>query len=1055
MTTDMAFLSAIVAWSLRNRAVVLVATLLFVAVGVRAAVSLPVDAVPDVTNVQVQIITTAPALSPVEVEQYVTVPVERAMAGVPKSTEVRSVSKYGLSVVTVVFEDGTDIYFARQLVGERMRDAQAAVPPQYGKPAVGPISSGLGEIYQFVVKNDRLSLMQREELLDWVIAPQLRTVRGVVEVNSFGGENRQYQVVIDPRRLQAAGVSVAQVAEGLERSNANAGGGYIQHNREQFVIGTDGLVRDLDDLRRVVIGATPQGVPITIATVADVQFGPRLRRGAATRDGEGEVVIGVAMMLLGENSRTVTEAVKQKLAALGPSLPPGTTLEPFYDRSALVDRTIDTVGTNLLEGAALVALVLFLLLGDLRAGLVVATVIPLSMLFAVTAMNAWGLSGNLMSLGAIDFGLIVDGAVIIVENAVRTLSERRAELGRALSPDERTDVVREATLEVRQASVFGEAVIAIVYLPILALTGIEGKLFRPMATTVLLALLGAFVLSLTVVPVLTSYVVREKSGGHETWLLRKAHAAYVPALRAALRRRWATLGVGTLALAAAVAVASRVGAEFVPQLDEGDLLIEARRLPGIALDESVATALRLERALRTVPEVTHVVSRTGAPEVATDPMGIEQSDVYIGLKPRDAWRDGLDKEALAKEISAVAEEAVPEIAGAVSQPIQMRTNELVAGVRSDVAVLLYGPDLDRLKELGEKTAEIVRKTPGAVDVRAEQVAGLRYLRVAPDRAKLARYGLTIEDVNQITETMAVGHEVGEVLEGERRFGIVLKAGHGYDGDLAALAALPLRSVSGQIVPLGDGAELAFREGPAQVSRESQSRRLSVEFNVRGRDLMSVVREAQEAVARDLNPPTGYRVEWGGQFEHYADAKARLSLVVPLALALILFLLWMAFRSMRTAALIFSGVPFAVVGGIVALWLRGLPFSISAGVGFVALFGVAVLNGLVLVSFAHHLEEGGLGHVEAIGRAAELRLRPVLMTALVASLGFLPMALSTAPGSEVQRPLATVVIGGLLSATALTLFVLPVVYAYVGGRARRNAADAPSAPPTRKEAPHGA
>ncbi len=1027
----MALLAAIVAWSLRNRAIVLVATLLFLAVGVRAATSLPIDAVPDVTNVQVQIITTAPALSPIEVEQYVTVPVERAMAGVPKSTEVRSISKYGLSVVTVVFQDGTDIYFARQLVGERMREVQAAVPAQYGKPEVGPISSGLGEIYQFVVKNDRLSLMEREELLDWQIAPQLRTVPGIIEVNSFGGENRQYQVVIDPKRLQASGASVAQVAAALEKSNANAGGGYIQHNREQFVIGTNGLVKNLDDLRRVVIGATPQGVPLTIATVADVEFGPQLRRGAASRDGEGEVVIGVAMMLLGENSRTVTEAVKQKLVALQPSLPPGTTIEAFYDRSALVDRTIHTVGKNLLEGALLVVAILFLLLGDLRAGIVVATVIPLAMLFAVTAMNVWGLSGNLMSLGAIDFGLIVDGAVIIVENAVRKLSERRGELGRALTPAERTDVVREATLEVRQASVFGEAIIAIVYLPILALTGIEGKLFRPMATTVLLALTGAFVLSLTVVPVLTSYLVRAKASEHETWLLRKAHALYLPAFRAAMRRRWVTLAAGGLALAAAVAVGTRIGAEFVPQLDEGDLLIEARRLPGIALDESVATALRLERAVRTIPEVTHVVSRTGAPEVATDPMGVEQSDVYIGLKPREAWRDGLDKEALAKEIAAAADEAVPEIGAAVSQPIQMRTNELVAGVRSDVAVLLYGADLDQLETLGEKAAELVGKIPGAVDVRVEQVAGLRYLRIIPDRAKLARYGLTIEDVNQITETMAVGHEVGEVLEGERRFGIVIRTRHGFAGDLGALAALPLRSVSGQLVPLGDVAELSFQEGPAQVSREGQSRRLSVEFNVRGRDLMSVVQEAQGAVARELPLPTGYRAAWGGQFENYAAAKARLSLVVPLAFALIVFLLWMAFDSMRTAALIFLGVPFAVVGGVVALWLRDLPFSISAGVGFVALFGVAVLNGLVLVSFAKHLEEKGTGHAEAITQAAELRLRPVLMTALVASLGFLPMALSTAPGSEVQRPLATVVIGGLLTATALTLFVLPAVYAYFG------------------------
>lgn len=1031
----MARLSAIVAWSLKNRAVVVVAALLFVAVGVRAALALPVDAVPDVTNVQVQIITTAPALSPIEVEQYVTVPVERAMAGVPKSTEVRSVSKYGLSVVTIGFEEGTDIYFARQLVGERLREAQAAVPATYGQPELGPISSGLGEIYQFVVKNDQLSLMEREELLDWVIAPRLRAVRGVIEVNSFGGENREYQVVIDPARLQAAGASVAQVAEALGRSNANAGGGYIQHNREQFVIGTDGLVRDLDDLRRVVIGATPQGVPLTIATVAEVQFGPRLRRGAATRDGEGEVVIGVAMMLLGENARTVTEGVKQALASLQPSLPPGTSIEPFYDRSALVDRTVGTVGRNLLEGAALVVVVLFWLLGDLRAGAVVATVIPLSMLFAVTVMNACGLSGNLMSLGAVDFGLIVDGAVIIVENAVRRLAERRAELGRALGPDERTDVVREATLEVRLASVFGEAIIAIVYLPILALTGVEGKLFRPMATTVLLALLGAFVLSLTVVPALTSYVVRERAGEHETWFLRRARAAYAPALRSAMRRRRTTLGAGVLALAAAAAIAVGVGAEFVPQLDEGDLLIEARRLPGIALDESVATARRLERAIRAVPEVTHVVSRTGAPEIATDPMGVEQSDVYIGLKPPAAWREGLDKAALAEQIAAAADEAVPEIAGAISQPIQMRTNELVAGVRSDVAVLLYGPDLDRLKALGERAAGLLRATPGAADVRVEQVAGMRYLRVTPDRAKLARYGLTVDDVNQITETMAVGHGVGEVLEGERRFGIVLKIGHGFAGDLARLAALPLRSVSGQIVPLGDVAELSFREGPAQVSREGQSRRLAVEFNVRGRDLGSVVRDAQAAVARDLRPPTGYRVEWGGQFQHYAEAKARLSLVVPLAFALILFLLWTALGSARAAALVFLGVPFAIVGGVAALALRGLPFSISAGVGFVALFGVAVLNGLVLVSFARNLEAGGLGHAEAIGQAAELRLRPVLMTALVASLGFLPMALSTAPGSEVQRPLATVVMGGLLSATALTLFVLPVVYAYFGRGAK--------------------
>jgi heavy metal efflux system protein len=1030
----MQLLSAIVAWSLRYRPLVLVATLLFVIVGVRSALQLPIDAVPDITNVQVQIITAAPALSPVEVEQYVTVPVERAMAGIPRSTEVRSVSKYGLSVVTLVFRDGTDIYFARQLVNERMREAQAAVSAQHGVPEMGPISTGLGEIYQFTVRNENMTLMQLEELLDWQIGPQLRTVPGVVEVNSFGGEDRQYQVVLEPKRLQAAGISVAQVVDALGKSNANAGGGYIEHNREHFVLGTQGLVTNLDDLERVVIGATAQGVPITVETVGDVQFGPRLRRGAASKDGQGEVVVGITLMLMGESSHTVTAAVKAKLEALQPSLPEGTKVEAFYDRSNLVDRTIATVGRNLLEGAGLVVLVLLVLLGDLRAGLVVATTIPLSLLFALTVMNAAGLSGNLMSLGAIDFGLIVDGAVIIVENAVRRLSERRSA---PLTDAERIAVVQEATIEVRAASVFGEAIIAIVYLPLLALTGIEGKLFQPMAITVLLALAGAFICSLTVVPVLTSYAVRPSVGAHDTWLLHKAHALYSPVLRACMRRRFLTVGVAVLLLAAAVALFTRIGAEFVPDLDEGDILVEARRLPGVALTESVREDLRLQRALMQIPEVQSVVSKTGAPELATDPMGMEQTDVYIALKDQAAWREGLRKEQLADEIGSAVERAVPEIAAGISQPIQMRTNELVAGVRSDVAVLFYGADLDKLVALGNQAAAAIRGVEGAVDVRVEQVAGLRYLRIVPDRSKMARYGFTIDDINQLTETMSVGHLVGEVLEGERRFAIAVKMAHGFDGDLSTLLALPLRSLTGQTVPLGDVADLFFTTGPAQVSRESQSRRITVEFNVRGRDLQSVVQAAQAAVARNVEIPESYRAAWGGQYQHYQDAEARLMVVVPLALALIMFLLWMAFESLRAALLIFLNVPFAVVGGVCALWARDIPFSISAGVGFIALFGVAVLNGLVLVSFARHLEQTGTSHVEAIRQAAELRLRPVLMTALVASLGFVPMALSSAPGSEVQRPLATVVIGGLISATLLTVFVLPTVYAWVGRRPPRD------------------
>lgn len=1028
----MALFAWIVRLSLQNRAIVLVGGLLLVALGVRAAVQLPIDAVPDVTNIQVQIITSAPALSPVEVEQYVTMPVERAMAGLPHSTEVRSLSKYGISLVTVVFRDDTDIYFARQLVNERMREAQEKVSSHYGKPEMGPITSGLGEIFQFAVRNDKLTLMQLEELLDWQIGPALRTVPGVVDVNSFGGEDRQYQVHLVPHRLQAAGVSVAEVVAALEKSNANAGGGYIEHNRQHFVIGSEGLVKNLEDLQKVVVAATADGMPITVAALGEVKFGPRLRRGAASIDGQGEVAVGVALMLMGENSRTVTQAVKQKLLSIQSSLPPGTRIEPFYDRSVLVNRTMKTVATNLLEGALLVMAVLFVLLGDLRAGLVVAAVIPLALLIAVTAMNALGLSGNLMSLGAIDFGLIVDGAVIIVENVARRLGEQQQRSAAPLTQTERLIAIEAATLEVRAASLFGTAIIAIVYVPILALTGVEGKLFHPMATTVLLALASAFVLELTLVPVLISYFVRPKSVHKETWLLRQLYRLYLPLLDKAMHWRWLTISCGVLALAVAIGLFLQIGAEFVPQLDEGDVLVEARRLPGVSLTESVAMDLRIQKALLQIPEIEHVVCKTGAPELATDPMGMEQTDVYISLKERQFWRLGLQKPQIADQVAKQLQKLVPEVAGSISQPIQMRTNELIAGIRSDVAVKIYGRDLDELTRRGEQVADIIRPIAGLTDVRVEQVVGLRYLRVRPQRAKLARYGLTIADINQLIETMAVGASAGDVLEGERRFGIAVKLAHGFDGSLDPLLSLPLKSASGQMVPLGDVADLAFESGPAEVNRESQSRRLSVEFNVRGRDMLSVVQEAQEKIAKLPALPIGYRMQWGGQFEHYEEAKQRLMLIVPLALGLIVFLLWLAFHSGSTALLLLLNVPFAIIGGVVALWLRDIPFSISAGVGFIALFGIAVLNGLVLVSFSRHLEAEGLSHVAAIRQAASLRLRPVLMTALVAALGFLPMALSTAPGSEVQKPLATVVIGGIVSATLLTLLLLPVLYARLAG-----------------------
>ena len=1028
----MAIIRAILAWSLRNRMLVIIGFIVLVGFGVRAALRLPIDAVPDVTNIQIQLITTAPALSPVEVEQYVSVPVERAMAGIPKTTEIRSLSKYGISVVTIAFEDGTDIYFARQLVAERMREAEDAVPREYGTPEMGPISTGLGEIYQFVVRGEHRSPRELKEALDWYIAPQLRMVPGVVEVNSFGGETKQYEVALDARRLQASGISVSDVVSAIEQANGNAGGGYLEHGSEQLVVGSVGLIRSVEDLRTVVVGTSGDGVPITIGRVASrVELGSALRRGAASIDGQGEVTVGVVMMLMGANSRTVTEAVKAKIAELSPSLPHGIRIEAFYDRSALVDRTIGTVAKNLAEGALLVVLVLVFLLGNLRAGAIVALVIPLAMLFALLLMNAEGSSGNLMSLGAIDFGLIVDGAVIVVENAVRRLAEAKHKEQRELTAQERTKVVEGAAAEMLSASLFGQLIIAIVYIPILGLGGTEGKLFHPMATTVLFALGGAFLATITLVPVLASLVLR---GGteRETLLMRFLNRAYRPALTATMRRRGVALACGVLVLALAVMVGRNIGAEFVPKLDEGDVLVEARRLPGVALSESIATDKRLQKALLEIPEVLHVVSKTGAPDLANDPMGIEQTDVYIQLQPPSKWRDGWVKEDVANAVAEALEENVPELSIGLSQPIEMRTNELVAGVKSDIAIEIYGPDLAELQRVAQRVASAVRRVPGAVDVRAEQGHGLSYLRITPDRGALAQHGLTIKDVNTLTEAMAVGHRAGIVREGDRRFAISVKLDR-VDGDLDRVRQLPLRSARGAVVPLGDVATVEAVTGPLVVNRNKLSRRITVEVNVRGRDLVSVVNDARAAVSRDVALPAGYRVEWGGTFENFLSAKKRLQLVVPLALLGILFLLWRAFDKGKPAILIFLNIPFAIIGGVFALALRDLPFSISAGVGFIALFGVAVLNGLVLVSFARQLEAAGRPAHEAIVEAARLRLRPVLMTALVAALGFIPMALSTAPGSEVQRPLATVVIGGLVSATFLTLVLFPAVYSLVHRR----------------------
>jgi cobalt-zinc-cadmium resistance protein CzcA len=798
------------------------------------------------------------------------------------------------------------------------------------------------------------------------------------------------------------------------------------------------LIRSIDDLRTVVVGTSGDGVPITIGRVASrVEIGSALRRGAASIDGRGEVTVGVVMMLMGANSRTVTEAVKAKIAPHSPAPPRGIRIDPYHDRTAPAYSSINTVATNLAEGAVLVILVLVFLLGNLRAGAIVALVIPIAMLFALLIMNARGSSGNLMSLGAIDFGLIVDGAVIVVENAVRRLAEARHKADRALTGVERTQIVEAAASEMLSASLFGQLIIAIVYIPILGLGGIEGKLFHPMATTVLFALGGAFLTTITLVPVLASLLLRD---GHEreTLLMRAMHRLYHPALTATMRRRGLALGAGVLVLAVSVFVGRQIGAEFVPKLDEGDVLVEARRLPGVALSESIATDQRLQKALLEVPEVEHVVSKTGAPDLANDPMGIEQTDVYIQLKPTSKWRSGMVKADVAAAVAEALEENVPELSIGLSQPIEMRTNELVAGVKSDIAIEIYGDELAELQRSAQRVAAIVRKVPGAVDVRAEQGHGLSYLRITPDRGALAQHGLTIKDVNTLTESMAVGHRAGIIREGDRRFEIVVKLDR-IDGDLDRVRKLPLRSARGAVVPLGDVASVEAVTGPLVVNRNKLSRRITVEANVRGRDLVSVVNDARAAVEREFSLPTGYRIEWGGTFENFLSAKRRLQLVVPLALLAILFLLWRAFDRGKPALLIFLNIPFAIIGGVFALALRGMPFSISAGVGFIALFGVAVLNGLVLVSFARQLEAGGCSPREAIAKSARLRLRPVLMTALVAALGFVPMALSTAPGSEVQRPLATVVIGGLVSATLLTLLLFPAVYSL----AHRNRTKAPS------------
>jgi heavy metal efflux system protein len=1016
-------LKRLVDFSLENRPLVLIAAALALAGGIFSLSRLPIDAVPDITNVQVQILTKAPALGPVEMEQFVTYPVEAAMNGLPGITEIRSVSRYGLSAVTVVFHDGVNVYFARQLVAERLGQAREQIPPGFGVPEMGPVSTGLGEVFMFTVEG-AASAMERRTILDWEVAPRLRAVPGVTEVNAWGGLPKQYQVVVDPAKLVAHRISLEMLFRAVERGSGNAGGGYIERNREQYVIRGDGLVESISDIEKMVIRADKDGTPVTVAEVARVREGAMLRIGAATRDGGGETVIGIAQMLAGENALAVARRVRAAVDELQPSLPKGVRIAPYYDRAELVERVIRTVRKNLFEGGILVIAVLFAFLGNARAGLIVASAIPLSMLFAFAGMVPAHISANLMSLGAIDFGLIVDGSVVFIENIVRRLGE----------PADRDTTVRqitaEAAHEVLRPIAFGIGIIILVYVPILTLTGIEGKMFRPMAWTVVLALTGSLLLTLTLIPVLASFFLRKTSDGHEPRFVGRLRVAYLRALDRCYARKGLVLGLAGAALIVGALLARTLGAEFIPRLDEGDISLSTVRLSSVALSEAAAGNGRVERALRKVPEVVTVVTRSGSPEVATDVMGIELADVFVTLKPKNEWRTAKTKGELIERMNGALAREVPGTGFSWTQPIEMRFNELIAGVRSDVAVKLFGDDLETLRKTGEQITRALAAIPGAEDVKLEQTAGLPVIRIHVDRDRCARYGIPVGDVLDTVEATRAGKVVGTVFEGQRRFSLVVRLDDEAAASAEALANVPVASPSGSSIPLGQLAEISVGAGPAQISRESVRRRIVVEANVRGRDVASFVKEANARIKKEVTLPSGYYIRWGGQFENLAAASRRLLFVVPIVLALIFAMLYFTFGALRPAALIFLNVPFAATGGVFALAARGLPFSISAGVGFIALFGVAVLNGVVLMKQISDLEKDETRETTVILRqACALRLRPVLMTALVASLGFVPMALATGAGAEVQRPLATVVIGGLITATALTLFVLPTVYGW--------------------------
>ena len=1031
-------INSILRLAIERRTLFLCSIFFIVGIGVWNYQKLPIDAVPDITNVQVQINTAAPGYSPLESEQRITYPVETALAGLPNLSYTRSLSRYGLSQVTVVFDEGTDIYFARNLINAKLGAIKSALPPGL-EPEMGPISTGLGEIFMYTVQAELGALMANgepytatslREIQDWIIKPQLAQVKGVVEVNSIGGYNKQYHVTPDLTKLLHHKVSLEDLVQALRANNDNRGAGYIERNGQQLLVRSPGQLATLDDIANVIVAQT-ESMPIMVKDVADIAIGKELRTGAATRDGI-ETVLGTAMMLIGENSRQVAQDVAAKLDDIQASIPKGIVLESVYDRTSLVDKAIATVTKNLLEGALLVVVVLFLLLGNLRAALITAAVIPLSMLMTITGMVRTGVSANLMSLGALDFGLIVDGAIIIVENAVRRLAEAQHQQGRQ-TLRERLDTVFEATSEVIKPSLFGIAIITIVYIPIFSLTGVEGKMFQPMAATVVMALVSAMILSLTVVPAAVALFMNGDISEKESVIIVKSKRIYEPALKLAIKFRVAVVSGATLLVIFSVWLASTLGSEFIPQLNEGDIALHAMRIPGTGLEQAVEMQAILEQTIKEFPEVDKVFARIGTAEVATDPMPPNVADNFLILKPRNEWPNTRKTKA---ELVDEIESALGKLPGnnyEFTQPIQMRFNELISGVRADLGIKVFGDDLDQLVKTANEILSIVNSVEGAADGRVEQVTGLPTLSIRPKRVALGRYGVNVSDLQDWVSAAVGGESAGIMYEGDRRFELIVRLPETLRRDVNRLKYLPLPLPNGDYVPLEEVATLDIAPAPAQISRENGKRRVVITANVRGRDLGSFVTEVKSSIAERGDIPPGYWLDYGGTFEQLESASQRLKIVVPLTLLVILGILMIAFSSLKDALIIFSGVPLALTGGILFLYLRGMPLSISAGVGFIALSGVAVLNGLVMLSFIRRLWEETGELTKSIIDGALVRLRPVLMTALVASLGFIPMALNTGTGAEVQRPLATVVIGGIISSTILTLLVLPVLYEWVHRR----------------------